>query len=107
MIPIVNGELSTIIKELVQGLEDLKIRGWVETIQNDSITKIDRNTVKSPRDWWRLSVTQTLLKKPSANVDAKNSQQSEMIMILIITIETKEILKNLDFATKRNSCGTW
>ena len=31
MIPIVIGELGTVTKQLVQGLEDLKIRGQVET----------------------------------------------------------------------------
>ena len=34
VIPIVIGVFSTVIKGLVQGLEDLEIRGQVETIQN-------------------------------------------------------------------------
>ena len=33
MIPIVIGAFGTILKRLVKGLEDLKIRGQVETIQ--------------------------------------------------------------------------
>ena len=33
MIPIVTGELGTVIRRLVQELEDLEIRGRVETIQ--------------------------------------------------------------------------
>ena len=32
-IPIVTGDLDTLTKELIQGLEDLEIRGRVETIQ--------------------------------------------------------------------------
>ena len=32
MIPIVNGAHGTVTKGLVQGLDDLEIRGWVETI---------------------------------------------------------------------------
>ena len=32
VIPIVIGALSTVTKGLVQGMEDLEIRGWVETI---------------------------------------------------------------------------
>ena len=57
VIPIVYGALSTITKGLVSGLEDLEIRGRVETIPNNSIIKIGQNTKKSPGDLRRLAVT--------------------------------------------------
>ena len=37
IIPIVNGTLCTVIKGLVKGLEDLKIRGQMETIQTKAL----------------------------------------------------------------------
>ena len=57
IIPIVIGALSTINKRLVQGLEDLEIRGPVETIK--TIIEIGQNTEKSPGDLRKLAVTQT------------------------------------------------
>ena len=57
MIPIVFGALGTIPKELVKGLEDLKMRS---TDHPDySIIKIGKYTKKSPGDLRRLVVTQT------------------------------------------------
>ena len=51
VIPIAIGALGTVTKCLVQGVEDLEIRGRVETIQT--------NTKKGPGDQKRLAVTQT------------------------------------------------
>ena len=42
VIPIVIGVLCTVIKGLVQGLKDLKIRGQVETIQTTALLRSDR-----------------------------------------------------------------
>ena len=42
MIPTVISMLSTVAKGLVQGLEDLEIRGWVETIQTTALLRSDR-----------------------------------------------------------------
>ena len=42
VIPIVIGALSTVTKGLVQGLEDLEIRGRVESIQNTALLRIAR-----------------------------------------------------------------
>ena len=58
VIPIVFGAPGTVTKGLVQGLEDLEIRGRVETIYY-CIIKIGQNTEKSPGDLKRLAVTQT------------------------------------------------
>ena len=49
MILTVIGPLGTDTKRLVQGLENLKIRGRVECI-----SKIGRNTEKKPGDFRRL-----------------------------------------------------
>ena len=40
--PTVIGELETIPKGLVRELEELKIRGWVETIQTKALLRSDR-----------------------------------------------------------------
>ena len=62
MIPIVIVALGTANNELGHGLEDLEIRGRVETIQSYSIAEIGQNTEKSPGDLRRLAVTKTLVK---------------------------------------------
>ena len=56
VILIVIGALGTIPKGLVKGLEDLEIRGQVETMET---TKNCQNTEKSHGDLRRLAVTQT------------------------------------------------
>ena len=55
-IPIVIGSLGTITKWLIKGLEDLEIRGRVETTQT-CIIEIGQNTEKSPGDLRRFVVT--------------------------------------------------
>ena len=57
MITNVIGELGTIPKKLVKGLEDLNKE--VEAIQDNSIIKIGQNTEESPGDLRRLVITQT------------------------------------------------
>ena len=42
VIPIVIGVLDTVTKGLVQGLYDLEIRGWVETIQTTALLRSAR-----------------------------------------------------------------
>ena len=59
VIPIVIGTLGTGTKGLIMGLEDLKIRGQVETIPSYCVIEISKNTEKSPGDLMRLAVTQT------------------------------------------------
>ena len=48
VISIVTGALGTFTKVLVQGLDDLVIRGQVETISNNCIIETGQNTEKSP-----------------------------------------------------------
>ena len=62
MIPNVTGALVTVTKRPVLGLEDVEIRGRVETIQTTAFIKIGQNTEKSPGDLRRLAVTQTPVK---------------------------------------------
>ena len=42
VIPIVIGALGTVTKELVQELEDLEIRGQVETIKTSALLRLVR-----------------------------------------------------------------
>ena len=42
VIPIITGMLGTVTKELVEGLEDLEIRGQVETIQSMTLLRVVR-----------------------------------------------------------------
>ena len=42
VIPIVIGVLGTVTERLVQGLEDVEIRGRVETIQTTGLLRSDR-----------------------------------------------------------------
>ena len=58
------GAFNTVTKGSVQGMEDLEIRGRLETIPNYSIVNIDQNTEKSPWDLRRLSVTHIPVKDP-------------------------------------------
>ena len=62
VIPIVIGALVTFIRGLVQGQEDLEIRGRVVTMKNYSIVEIGQNTEKSPGDLRRFAITQTPMK---------------------------------------------
>ena len=74
LMSIVIGALGTITKRLRQGLEDLEIRGRVETTQTIALLiEIDQNTEKSPGV---LEVTYShsnSSEKPSANFYVKNS----------------------------------
>ena len=79
VIPIVIGTLGTVTKGFVKGLEDLEIRGRVET--NYRIIEIKQNTAKCPGVLSRFTVTQDSSGKLSAYVDAKNSQISKIIII--------------------------
>ena len=70
MIPIVTGAFSTVNKGSIQGLEDLKITGRVETIQTTAL--------RSARNWeesWRLEKTccrANTREELSANTGGKN-----------------------------------
>ena len=55
---IVIGAFGTVIQGLVQGVEDLEIRGWVETIQTTTLLRSAR-ILKSLGDLRELAVTQT------------------------------------------------
>ena len=70
-IPIVIGALGTVIKGLVQGLEDLEIREWVETIQTTAL-------LRSARILRRVLETcchSNFSERPPAIADVKNSQR--------------------------------
>ena len=73
VIPIVIGVLSTVTKGLVEELEDLEIRGWVETIQTTVLIVWEES--------WRLETCchSDSLEKLSANVGMKKSQKRKII----------------------------
>ena len=50
VIPIVTGVLGTIPKGLIKGLEDVKIRGQVETIQTTVLLKLARILRRIPEN---------------------------------------------------------
>ena len=70
VIPVVIGALGTVPKGLERGIEELKIRGQIETIQTIELLR-SATTLRSPGDLRRLTVTQTS-ERPSANVVVKN-----------------------------------
>ena len=62
IVPIVIGAFSTVTEGLLNGLEDLKVGGRVETIQTTELLKTAQNTEKSSGDLRRLVVSQTPVK---------------------------------------------
>ena len=82
LIPIVSGAFGTIPKGLVKGLEDLEIRGQVETIQ---ITVLLRSA-RILRRVLETCCNSNSCKKLSANAGVKNSQRSKITIIMMITI---------------------
>ena len=80
IVSITIGALGTVTKGLVQGLEDLEIRGRVETIQTTALLRSGRILRRSPGDLRRLAVAQTN-ERPSANADAENIQGLSIIMV--------------------------
>ena len=70
VISVVIGALGTIPKGLIKRLEDLEIRGQVETIQTTALLRSDRIL---RRVLERLAFTIHSSKKPSANTGVKNS----------------------------------
>ncbi len=75
-ITIVTSALGTIHKELLKGLEDLKIIAYHSIY---SIIKIGPNTESSPGDLRRLAVTQDSM-KASANAGVKNSHIKVLLL---------------------------
>ena len=68
---IVIGALDTVTKGLVQGLEDLKIKGREETIQTTALLR----SVRILRRVQEICCHSNSSEKPSANTGVKNSQK--------------------------------
>ena len=68
-VPIVIRALGTVIKELMKGLEDLEIRGQVETIQTTALLRLLRILRRV------LETGGDSSKRVSAITDVKNSQR--------------------------------
>ena len=93
-IPIVIGALDTIIKRLVQGLEDLQITGRGETL-NYRIVQIGQNTKKSPGDLSWLAGTQTPVENHQLTLMLKTlKKKNNRYKQIIDTNKQKENLLN-------------
>ena len=73
IIPIVIDAFSTVTKGLLKGLEDLEIRGQLETIQTTTLLNRPEYWEES---WWLEEICShsNSSERPSANTDVKNSQ---------------------------------
>ena len=71
VIPIENSALSTVTKGLIQELEDLEIRGQVETIQTKALWR----SVRILRRVLETHCHSNSSEKPLANAGMKNSQK--------------------------------
>ena len=92
--PIVIGAFSAMTKGLVQGQEDMEIRGWME------------DQPEYYEESWRIEETcchSDSSGKPSANISVKNSHNNKLIKpkFLIITI----INRNNLFWRERKKCS--
>ena len=103
VLPVVIGVLGTVIKGLVQGLEDFEIRGQVEAIHIAALLRSARILRKVLETWGHSNSRE----KPSANTGAKNSQNSKIIIKInkndnyffyqYFSIEIKENKEKLKF----------
>ena len=74
---------NLVTKVLVQGLEDLEIRGGVETIQTTALLRSDRIL----RRVLETCCHSDDIGKLSANAGVKNSKMSKIIIIIIIIMK--------------------
>ena len=77
MIPILIGALGTVMKRLLQGLEDLDITGRVKTIQTTVLlrsARILRRVLERPEETRSHSISS---EKSSVNAGVKNSQRTK------------------------------
>ena len=71
IIPIVIGAFGTVTKGLLKGLEDLEIRGQVETIQTTALLR----TARILRRVLKTSCHLNSSERPSSKTDVKNSNE--------------------------------
>ena len=74
ILPIVIGAFGTVTKGLLKGQEDLKVGGWVETIQTTALLKKAR-ILRRVLEIWGDLLSLNLQWKPSAYTDVKNSNE--------------------------------
>ena len=106
MIPVVIGALGTVTKRLVQGLEDLEIRGRVETIQMTALLRLARILRRVLETWGDSDFSG----KPSANAGVKNIKMSKMIIIKSVILLNKKTNKknkkrSFTFKTQNTESG--
>ena len=87
-IPFVIGAVDTVTEGLEKGLEDLEIRGWIETIQTKALLRSGKIHEKSPGDLRRL-ITQTPMKNHRLTLVRKTWKGIIIIIIIIIIIRRR------------------
>ena len=97
LIPIIIGALGTVTKWLVQGLENLEIRGWVETIQTTALLRSDRILSRVLETWGDL-LPLTLQWKTFCYCWCEELSISAKRPDLIIINKKKRTCKIVDFA---------
>ena len=74
--------LGTILKVLVKGVEDLEIRGRVETFQTIVLLGLARILRRVQENWTSTCFHSNSSGRRSSNAGAKNSQKSRIILII-------------------------
>ena len=78
--PIDIGALSTVTKRLVKGLENLKIRRRVETIQTTTVFRSAR-ILRRVLETWEVLLSLKSAENISANADAKNYNNNRFTVV--------------------------
>ena len=78
LLPTVLSALGKVTKRLVEGREDLEIRGGVETLQTTTLLKSAR-ILKTAQEIEETCYHSDSCGKPSANAGVQNSQMTKII----------------------------
>ena len=108
IIPIVIGAFRTVTKGLLEGLEDLKVGGRVETIQTTALLRTARILRSVLETWGDLLSFRLQGKNPSVNVGVKipNGIIIKIIIIIIIIIIIR-IRRRRRRRRRRRICKNW
>ena len=103
MTTILISALGTITEGLVKGLEDMKIRGQVETIQTTALLR----SVRILRRVWRLEETFSHSNfNTDANANVKKLSRVIIIIIIVIIICLHRVMRYQVFLSNTNNLHT-
>ena len=102
VVPIVIGVLDTVTKGLVEWLEDLEMRGWVETIQTTALLRLAR-ILRKVKETWEDMLSLKLQWKTSADIGVKNSHMRNIKRVTKKRKKVKEkrTCRIVNFVTQR------